>query len=183
VSRIFNLHGDEWDRSEERPGWRSNAARVGARIGAELIGGSLYELEPGDRLWPYHTHHANEEWILVVGGHPTLRTPEGEQTLNEGDVVAFRRGQDGLHQVTNRTEVPIRVLMLSTLIAPDLVHYADSGKYGARDAKGERCFSAAQARRSTTGTAKTERHDAFGSAAVGVSRCRRATVSPLRVTS
>ena len=22
----------------------------------------MYELEPGDRLWPYHTHHANEEW-------------------------------------------------------------------------------------------------------------------------
>jgi hypothetical protein len=28
--------------------------------------------------------------------------------------------------------------MLSTLIEPDLVHYADSGRFGARDAKGER---------------------------------------------
>jgi uncharacterized cupin superfamily protein len=50
---------------------RAGAARtpgVGARIGAELIGGSMYELEPGDRLWPYHTHHANEEWLLVLRG-------------------------------------------------------------------------------------------------------------------
>ena len=116
--KVFNLHGDEWDRTEDRPGWRSKDAWVGARIGSELIGGSMYELEPGDRLWPYHTHHANEEWLLVVRGQPTLRTPEGEHELNEGDVVAFPRGKDGAHQVTNRTDAPIRVLMLSTLIAP-----------------------------------------------------------------
>jgi uncharacterized cupin superfamily protein len=140
MPKVFNLYGDEWDRTEDRPGWRSKDAWVGHRIGGELIGGSVYELEPGDRLWPYHTHHANEEWLLVVRGEPTLRTPEGEQELREGDVVAFPRGDEGLHQVSNRTDEPIRVLMLSTMIAPDLVHYRDSGKFGARDAKGERIF-------------------------------------------
>jgi uncharacterized cupin superfamily protein len=138
VSKLFNLHGDEWDREEDRPGWRSKDAWVGRRIGAELLGGSLYELAPGDRLYPYHTHHANEEWLLVVRGEPTLRTPDGEQALREGDVVAFPRGEEGLHQVINRTETPIRVLMLSTMIAPDIVDYPDSGKLGARNAKGER---------------------------------------------
>ncbi len=138
MPKVFNLNGDEWDRTEERPGWRSKDAWVGARIESELIGGSLYELEPGDRLWPYHTHHANEEWLLVVRGRPTLRTPEGEQELAEGDVVAFRRGKDGAHQVLNGTDEPIRVLMLSTLIKPDLVEYPDSGKVGARSAAGER---------------------------------------------
>lgn len=53
--KIFNLHGDDWDRVEDREGWRSKDAWIGARIGAELIGGSMYELEAGDRLWPYHT--------------------------------------------------------------------------------------------------------------------------------
>ena len=138
MPKVFNLHGDEWDRTEDRPGWRSKDAWVGARIGAELIGGSLYELEPGDRLYPYHTHHANEEWLLVVRGEPTLRTPDGEQALREGDVVAFPRGDEGRHQVLNRTDTPIRVLMLSTMIAPDVVDYPDSGKLGARDAKGKR---------------------------------------------
>jgi uncharacterized cupin superfamily protein len=135
---IFNLGSDEWDRVEDRPGWRSKDAWVGARIGSELIGGSMYELEPGDRLWPYHTHHANEEWMIVLRGTPTLRTPEGERELVEGDVVCFRRGKDGLHQVRNASETPIRVLMLSTLIAPDIVEYPDSGKVGARSVAGER---------------------------------------------
>ena len=76
--------------------------------------------------------------MIVVRGHPTLRTPEGEQELGEGDVVCFRRGNDGLHQVRNATDAPIRVLMLSTLIAPDIVEYPDSGKVGARSVKGER---------------------------------------------
>ncbi len=135
--KVFNLNADEWDRTEEREGWRSKDAWVGARIGAELIGGSMYELEPGDRLWPYHTHHANEEWVVVLRGQATLRTPEGERTLSEGDVVCFPRGKEGAHQVRNETDSAIRVLMLSTLIAPDIVEYLDSGKVGARSVKGE----------------------------------------------
>lgn len=138
MPKVFNLYGDEWDRTEGRPGWRSKDAWVGDRIGAELLGGSLYELEPGDRLYPYHTHHANEEWLLVVRGHPTLRTPEGESDLTEGDMVAFPRGESGLHQVRNRTDAAIRVLMLSTRIMPEILEYPDSGKVGANDARGKR---------------------------------------------
>jgi len=112
------------------------------RLGAELLGGSLYELEPGDRLGPYHTHHANEEWVIVVRGRPTLRTSEGERELREGDVACFPRGTEGAHQVLNRTDEPIRVLMLSSLILPEIVEYLDSGKIGARNAKGERIMFA-----------------------------------------
>ena len=139
---VFNLNGDVWDRVEERPGWRSKDAWVGARIGAELIGGSMYELEPGDRLWPYHTHHANEEWAIVLRGQPTLRTPEGECELTEGDVVCFPRGERGAHQISNRTDAPIRVLMLSTLLSPDVIEYLDSGKIAALGAHGKRLFRA-----------------------------------------
>ena len=128
--KVFNLHCEEWDRTEDRPGWRSKDAWVGARIGGELIGASMYELEPGDRLWPYHLHQANEEWLIVVRGRPTLRTPEEERELAEGDVVAFPRGEDGAHQVRNGTDVPVRVLMLSTHIEPEIVEYPDSGKVG-----------------------------------------------------
>jgi uncharacterized cupin superfamily protein len=137
--KVFNLNGDEWDRIEDRPGWRSKDAWVGARIGSELLGGSMYELEPGDRLWPYHTHHGNEEWMIVLRGRPTLRTPEGERELEEGDVVAFLRGEAGAHQITNRTDEPLRVLMLSTLRELDVVEYPDSGKIAA-NAQGKRLF-------------------------------------------
>jgi uncharacterized cupin superfamily protein len=74
---VVNLDTDEWDRTEEPEGWRSKDAWIGARLNAEMIGASMYELEPGNTLWPYHTHHAIEEWLLVVRGQPTLRSAEG----------------------------------------------------------------------------------------------------------
>ena len=104
---VFNLHGDEWDG---RPGAgrlaQSREASVRQRIGAELIGGSLYELEPGDRLWPYHTHHANEEWLArrPRGAHAAL-TRRRAATCARATSSCFRRGKDGAHQVSNRTDV------------------------------------------------------------------------------
>ena len=39
--KIFNLNADEWDRTEEREGWRFKDAWVGAHTDAELIGASM----------------------------------------------------------------------------------------------------------------------------------------------
>jgi len=142
MPKIFNLYSDEWDEPRDREGWRIKEAFVGHHIGGELIGASMSEVEPGNKLWPYHTHHANEEWVIVLSGEPTLRTPEGEEVLKQGDVVAFRRGKEGAHQIINRTEAPIRVLMLSSMIAPDIVEYLDTGKVGARSVAGERIIFA-----------------------------------------
>src|SRR5881628_2891165 len=122
--KIFNLNADEWDRTEEREGWRFKDAWVGAHTDAELIGASMYEVEPGNKQGPFHTHHANEEWAIVLRGEPTLRTKEGA------------------HQIRNDTDAPVRVLMLSTLIAPDIVEYLDTGKIGARSVAGERIIFA-----------------------------------------
>jgi uncharacterized cupin superfamily protein len=139
--KIFNLYGDDWDEPRDREGWRIKEAFVGHRIGGALIGASMAEVEPGSKLWPYHAHHANEEWLIVLRGKPTLRTPEGEQDLREGDVVCFPRGTDGAHQISNRTEAPIRVLMLSSMIDPDIVEYLDTGKVSATSAEGRIMFA------------------------------------------
>src|SRR4051812_15096196 len=88
--KIFNLNADEWDRTEEREGWRFKDAWVGAHTDAELIGASMYEVEPGNRQGPFHTHHANEEWAIVLRGEPTLRTHEGEQQLRQSTSTPAR---------------------------------------------------------------------------------------------
>ncbi len=139
---IYNLYGDEWNVTTEHEGFAFKDGWVGARIGAELIGGSLYEVPPGKKQGPYHTHHGNEEWAIVVGGRPTLRTPEGERELVEGDVACFPRGKAGAHQVINRSDEPVRVLMLSTLLKPEIVEYLDSGKVSATSPADGRLFRA-----------------------------------------
>ena len=135
--KIFNLHGDDWDETRDRDGWRIKEAFVGHHIGGALIGASMAEVEPGNKLWPYHTHHANEEWVIVLRGEPTLRTPRGEQALKEGDVACFPRGKDGAHQIINATGAPVRVLMLSSMNQPEIVEYLDTGKVLADDAAGD----------------------------------------------
>ncbi len=135
--KTFNLNSDEWDATRNREGWRAKGALVGQRIGGELIGATMSEVESGDTLWPYHTHYLNEEWVVVLRGEPTLRTPEGEHGLKEGDVVCFPRGKAGAHQIINRTDSPIRVLMLSSMIPGEIIEYLDTGKVLAKDVEDE----------------------------------------------
>ena len=135
--KTFNLNSDEWDATRDREGWRCSGTLVGERIGGGLLGATMSQIEPGSRLWPYHTHYLNEEWVIVLRGEPTLRTIEGEQVLKEGDVVCFPRGKDGAHQIINRTGSPIRVLMLSSMTPGEVIEYLDTGKVLAKGAEDE----------------------------------------------
>jgi uncharacterized cupin superfamily protein len=92
------------------------------------MGATLYELPPGERLGPYHYEHNNEEWLLVIAGGPTLRTPRGEYELRAGDVVGFPEGPEGAHGISNATADSARVLMLSTKRNPAVAVYPDSDK-------------------------------------------------------
>jgi uncharacterized cupin superfamily protein len=112
------------------PGFAMSDVSVSERTGDELIGASLYELPPGNQLWPYHFHVGNEEWALVVSGTPTVRTPEGERELRAGDVVGFPQGEGGAHTFYNRSSEPTRIVLFSTLRSGYPV-YPDSGKVGA----------------------------------------------------
>ena len=61
----------------------------------------------------------------MLRGTPTLRTPEGERKLAEGDLVLFPVGEDGAHGLKNETEEPVRYLMVSTRGAPEVAEYPD----------------------------------------------------------
>lgn len=125
-----NLFGDEWDGVRDRPGWEWRRLGIGKRLGAELIGASLYELAPGQKSYPYHFHHIQEEWVIVLRGEPTLRDPAGDRRLAPGDCVVFKRGAEGAHQIRNDTDEPVRVLMLSSVAEVEVAEYPDSGKIG-----------------------------------------------------
>jgi uncharacterized cupin superfamily protein len=127
----FNLHSNgAWDGENDRAGYRHRVTAVGRRLGASLLGGSLYELPPGEKTWPYHYELGCEEWLIVVSGRPTLRTPEGERELAAGDVAVFVEGPDGAHQIANRSAEACRVLILSSKAPLAIIHYPDSGKVG-----------------------------------------------------
>ncbi len=111
-------------------GFRSGMFRIGPQLGAERTGTSVYELPPGQAICPYHYEHGEEEWLMVLSGRPTLRSPEGTSDLEPFDVVFFPLGPDGAHQVRNATTEPVRVLMWGSVVLPTVSVYPDSGKVG-----------------------------------------------------
>jgi uncharacterized cupin superfamily protein len=111
-------------------GFRSGVRRIGEQLGAQRTGTSLYELPPGQAICPYHYEYGEEEWLLVLRGHPTLRHPGGTDRLDPWDVVCFPSGPSGAHGVRNQTDELVRVLMFSTVSTPAVSVYPDSNKLG-----------------------------------------------------
>jgi uncharacterized cupin superfamily protein len=127
----FNLYAPEPKYDPSDPGgYRHGSDRFGPKIGATQIGGTVYELPPGQSICPYHYEYGREEWLVALDGPAVLRHPQGEQVLERGDVVCFPMGPEGAHQVFNRGEEAIRVLMLSTLFEPSVAVYPDGDKIG-----------------------------------------------------
>ena len=137
---VVNIFDGEWDDSAmPRPdGFQARTLSVGRRGGGELLGATLYEVPPGQKLFPYHWHAANEEALIVFEGEPTLRTPEGERALERGELVVFPASPAGAHQVRNDGERAARILMLSTRFTPEILEYPDTGKVGLSTGEGRR---------------------------------------------
>ena len=121
-----NAFEPEWQ--SEYPPFKVRSTQLARQAGARELGASVYEIDPGGRVSPFHIHHGNEELLVVLAGSPTLRTPQGERELAPGEVAAFPAGPEGAHQVLNRSDGPARVLIVSTMRSPDVVEHLDSGK-------------------------------------------------------
>lgn len=94
---------------------------------AKLSAG-MWELPPGKRSFPMHTHHVTEEALYVVSGKAKIRTPQGETAIGPGDYVSFPVGGPA-HQLVNDGTEPLVYLAFSVNTAgADIVEYPDSGK-------------------------------------------------------
>jgi uncharacterized cupin superfamily protein len=111
-------------------GYQVPYARIRKLVGGTSLGMTLYELNEGNSICPYHYEWTEEEWLIVLEGTPTLRDPEGEHELAPGDVVCFPPGPDGAHKVTNRAPARALVAMLSTQAETSVCIYPDSDKVG-----------------------------------------------------
>lgn len=129
--RRVSLSSPEFaDDANDPEGFRARMDRFGARFGAQRSGASLYELPPGQAICPYHYENSEEEWLLVVDGSPSVRTPDGVVALSPHDLVFFPLGPEGAHQVRNDSDSAARILMWSTVVHPAMTVYPDSDKVG-----------------------------------------------------
>jgi uncharacterized cupin superfamily protein len=102
---------------------------VSRALGSEATTMYLYDLPPGESSSPYHYEY-EEEWLLIVDGAVVVRMPDGERTLERGDLVRFAPGPAGAHKIMNRSRSPARTLMFSSSRVPAVSVYPDSDKIG-----------------------------------------------------
>jgi uncharacterized cupin superfamily protein len=128
--RTFNIFSPTFEYDDSDPdGFHAGLDRFGPKIGASRVGASAYELPPGQALCPYH-YESDEEWVIVLEGHVSVRHPGGTDVLEPGETAAFPVGPDGAHKVFNASEETVRFIMLSTKDDPAYVVYPDSNKIG-----------------------------------------------------
>jgi uncharacterized cupin superfamily protein len=118
---VFNTTAWERDLGPAR------GTRLGPTVGAQRLGCSLYELDPGGQAVPYHAHYANEELLIVLDGTLELRNPRGSREVKRGAVVAFPSGPDGAHRLRNLSDAPARYLVISTMRFPEVAEQIDTG--------------------------------------------------------
>jgi uncharacterized cupin superfamily protein len=130
---MANVFEPEWDADRDAPPYVWKRARIGRQTGARQLGASLFELAPGATSFPLHIHYANEELVVVLAGRPTLQTLTETRTLAPGEVIACPAGRDGAHRLTNDTGEPVRLLIVSTMHAPDINEFPETGEFWVRD--------------------------------------------------
>jgi uncharacterized cupin superfamily protein len=126
-----NVFDVEVNWSDDEPeGYRTADRRFSPELGGEQLAFNVFEMAPGQSVCPYHYEDGCEEWIIVLTGRPTLRTPEGERELGPWDCAFCAGDESGAHKVTNRTDEPSRIIIWSNRLSPGTAVYPDSQKLG-----------------------------------------------------
>ena len=130
MPNIPNVYEQQFEYDEtDPPGYRGGVARVGAAAGGKDLVIKEFEIPPGETLCPYHYEY-EEEWLLVLEGTASVRTPDGDRPAPRGALMCFPAGPAGAHKVTNAGDETVLALMWSSAREPSVSVYPDSDKMG-----------------------------------------------------
>lgn len=130
INRI-NLDEIPWLHTRPRPGnFGYSFKNIDPLIGARHLGYQVIRLDPGQKAFPLHFHHFEEELGVVLDGTCTMLTSRGNVALRQGDFIALPPGPNSDHTYENEGTEPCTMLLLSNEIPSDVGEYVDSDKVG-----------------------------------------------------
>lgn len=101
--------------------------RLADAFGLGKFGVNLTELAPGAASSEFHWHSAQEEFVYVLEGWPTLRVGDTETELAPGDCVGFPADTGTGHRLVNDSDEIVRVLEIGDRAPGDTCHYPEAG--------------------------------------------------------
>lgn len=126
--KLVRTHDLAWTDALQRGPFFQRRKALG---GGERLACSLWELAPGKKSFPFHSHLVTEEALLVVSGRGKVRTPEGLTEIGPGDFVAFPAGGPA-HQLVNDGPEALVYVAMSASSDADVCLYPDSKKVAPR---------------------------------------------------
>lgn len=110
--------------------------KLGDFFGLRNFGINLTQLAPGAASALMHHHSAQDEFIFVLEGAPTVVMGEREFVLQPGDCVGFPAGTGVAHQIVNRSEASVSYIEVGDRAAGDVVEYPHDDLAFAKTADG-----------------------------------------------
>ena len=130
ASPVLNLARVELVDGTRDEKYGSRYAALAPLLGMKHLGVSYDVIAPGHRICPFHNHHSNDEFYVILAGSGTYRNADGEFAVAAGDVVgAPSGGRETAHQIINSSDMEMRVLVASSMREPDVCEYPDSDKF------------------------------------------------------
>ena len=102
-----------------------SSLRLGDAGGLTQFGVNLVMLEPGAMSSLRHWHLAEDEFVMVTEGTCTMVTDAGETEMRTGDCAAFPANTPDGHHFINRTDQPVRFLVVGTKSPREIATYSD----------------------------------------------------------
>ena len=99
--------------------------RLSDHAGLSHYGVVLTRIVPGGQSSHRHAHSAQDEFVYVLEGTPTLETDEGPQELGPGMCAGFPAGTGNAHRFVNRGESDVLLLVVGDRSPGDDVTYPE----------------------------------------------------------
>lgn len=98
---------------------------LGERFGLTNFGVNLTRLAPGAMSALRHAHTAQDEFVYILEGTPTLVTGAGRMPLAPGMCAGFRAGTGDAHHLVNETDTDVLFIEVGDRSDADSVTYPD----------------------------------------------------------
>lgn len=139
AERRSTVYPPPYDETTKGRGKRA----LGNLFGLDQFGVNLTTLDPGAATALLHAHSAEDEFVYVLEGTPTLRTKRddvaSEELLSPGDCIGFKAGDSVAHAIVNLTDAPAVLLEVgSRRIDEDHAFYPDADLAVVPDGSGNR---------------------------------------------
>lgn len=106
-----HVRPEELSARDEKPGTRWE---LSPELGIDPFNLNVAVLEPGERLSQshFHYHEDQSELVYVAEGRCRVEVDGDRFVAEQGDVVRFDAGPDGVHLVHNAFDDPCRVVAI-----------------------------------------------------------------------